>query len=389
MVARTCFELVVEMTNGATSGIDLSKFEGPDTAPLGVRSHPAYSTGSFLFDSVTGIGGLPVGRIIECYGPESSGKSTAFYQAIGLLQRRGGVGLILDFENAFLPWYGLALGMAADPNDPTELDKRKLLLEIPETLEAGFDKALEVTRACSEARVPLIVVFDSIAAMTPKAAIDSDAPSENNMAGAQRAKAIENYLRVATGEVARSQAAWCLVNHERDEIVTNPFAPGARERMGRKRTPGGSAVKYLTSMRVRFRPGAEEKGMAPDPVTGEMVETVVARKIAIYVSKNKMAPPFRKADAWIRFGFGFDNAYDLLEIGLARGRVSKVGNTHTFHDGGRAVGKANAIQYLRDHPVTSAQLESKLRELMESAWAEQQLGTLPVQEEDHGSDEVA
>jgi recombination protein RecA len=354
--------------------LDLSAYADADTVPLTIQPHRAYSTGAMLFDSATGIGGLPVGKIVEVFGPESGGKSTLAYQAAASIQKAGGVVLVLDFENSFLPWYASRVGMQMDP--------ATLLAKVPWSIEEGFEMAFKVTAASAEAGVPCLVIFDSVAAMSPAAVADETA-TDSNMAGAQRAALLEKLLRKAVGEVARSRAVWIFINHERDNIDTSggfkSFAQKALDQKDQnKRTPGGKALKYYCAMRIRIaETGAEEKGEAPDAVTGEMVPTVVAKKVTIYLAKNKVAPPFRRVASWIRFGAGFDNAYDLLDVGLARGKIAKSGNTFTFHTGDHVVGQEKARQYLRDHPVAAEELSDSLRKLMEAAWREQADSLLP------------
>lgn len=345
------------------SPFDLSAFRSADAVVPGATVE-VLSTGSFLFDYITGIGGLPRGRIVEAFGPQSSGKSTAFYQAGVEAQRKGGSVLLLDHENSYTQSYAEQLGLDVSPS--------KLLVEQPFDLETGFAKALEVTRKYAESNSPepLLVIFDSIAAMRLK-----DEDPTNNMAAAVRAKAIYNYLRDAVGIVARSGAIWAFINHERDNIFTGaPWEINQQKAAkGATSTPGGNGPKFFSSQRYQFAVGAKLKGDVLDPITGEMAPGNVAVKVRVTAVKNKLAAPFRQAEMLIRFGAGIDPVFSVLDVGVKRGLIGKESKlTFVFPDGGKTTsGAQGALEYLATRPVLVMEIETQLRSVIEAAWEQE------------------
>lgn len=344
--------------------VDLRAFRSDRSVIPGQRIKPL-TTGSFLFDYVTGIGGLPRGRMVEAFGPESSGKSTAFYQAGVQAQRAGGVVLLLDYENSYTERYALQMGL--------DVSEEVLLVEQPFTLEEGFDKAVEVTEAFAAMAdpPPLLVIFDSLAAIPMEGeAVD------NNMAAAQRAKGIRSYLRKHLGTVARAEAIWAFVNHEMDNIFTGAPWEINRDKAakGMTSTPGGRAVKYFSSQRYQFAGGAKLKGEVVDPVTGEIVDGFVAVKAKVTAVKNKLGAPFRSAELFIRYGAGIDSTFSLVDVGVKRRLIVKESKlTFVFPDGHKTTsGAAAAIEYLQSNPALAADIESQLRGLIESEWEKEQ-----------------
>lgn len=335
---------------------DLASYATENAVDLEPVAHyPVIPTGSLVIDLLTGIGGLPRGRVVEAFGPQHSGKSTAFYQAIGQCQRMGGIGLILDYENAWTAAYAQALGCSTEPGE--------LLVETPQSIEEGFDLARRVTQAAGKAGKPLVVVFDSLALMR-LAKERTEQVGDNNMIGAQRAKAVSDYFAVVTGDIARAGAVWAFVNHEKVVIQTGWAPVGSPTH----RTPGGVSVAYVASIRFRFAVTKQIKGPIIDVVTGEVVEGVVAMKVSVTTPKNKLSAGNRRVEGFIRYGAGFDNSYSLLVAGLARGLIPKTGNTHEIN-GEKYVGAAKAIEGLRAHPEFAAQIEAEIRRSAEVAWA--------------------
>lgn len=302
--------------------LDLSKY-----APAAdeVMAPPVpLPTGSLMLDSLTGIGGLPLGRIIEVFGKQSSGKSTLLYQAIGQVQRMGGAGVLLDFENAFTDSYGTSMGIDTDP--------AKWLLRVPRSLESGFEIALNITKDAVAANTPLVIGFDSLEAMPMESETELNkrtgdiVVSENNMAGAWRAKAVANFLRQAGPVIGRGPVLWVLINHEKPVIHTGFVTPLEKASAGKVRTPGGTGPKFYSSVRLQFTPtGARIKGDVVDPVTGEITEGVVGTRVVVEAVKNKVGPPNRRATLDILFGQGIDNVSSVFEVGLARGLITKDG----------------------------------------------------------------
>ena len=345
---------------------DLQSFRDESTAydPF-ADTPPPLPSGSFLFDYVTGVGGLPRGRIIEAFGKESSGKSTIFYQAIAAAQAEGGVGLILDYENSFVRSYGEACGMDVDP--------AKLLVDVPDSLESGFNLANEVTRKAGEASIPLVVLFDSLEAMPLEAENAEEDPNANNMVGAWRAKALGSRLRQSTGIIAKAGALWVLINHEKDVIHTGFVTPGQRALAGSTRTPGGRAPKYYASIRLQFTPTSKVKGNTVDPVTGEAVsDAVIAQKVRVTTVKNKLGAPNRSVVLTIRYGSGVDNAFDLVDVGLKRGVLARKSASSPIEvpgPDGTVVHTARSLQgavdYLSTHEDVAEHIESVLRDAIE------------------------
>jgi recombination protein RecA len=314
------------------------------------------------------VDGLPRGRILEAFGPEQSGKSTVFYQAVAQAQAAGGFGVILDYENTWTDAYGEALGINTDP--------AALLVESPASLEEGFALARRITKAADPER-PLIVVFDSLAAMALASELDpkkvtTDAILPSNTIHMLRAKAISDVLRVATNEIANAGAVWAFVNHEKD-VIQLGGPPRPAYLAPQKRTPGGRSVKFYASIRLQFLPGARIKGDVLDVVTGEVKEGIVARKVRVSTPKNKVAPPDRSVDVFVRYGHGIDDAYSLFEAGVARKLIGKSGSHYTLPTRGepplRIHGAAGAIETIRNDPALVESLTTAIKEAIRVAWS--------------------
>lgn len=342
--------------------LDLTKYRTERSIDFSAPPPAGITTGSFLFDYITGVGGLPRGRIVEAFGPEASGKSTSMYQAIAQVQRQGGIGLLLDYENAFIPLYAEQVGIDPDP--------KTFLPEVPLTLEQGFEMAADLTKAAADTNTPLIVVFDSLAAMPLESETAADNPSENNMGAAWRARAIKAYLRANAGHISRAGAVWVFINHEMDVIDTQAgprrFGPAPTT------TPGGKSLKFYASLRLQFRPGQRFKGEVLNPVTGELVEGYVATKTKITAVKNKVATPFRFAEVFIRYGVGIDDHYSIFEVGVARKVIKKLTQSkYELPDGRTIVGGNSVIEYLRTNTEASGELRKTLVGMIEADAAQQ------------------
>lgn len=343
--------------------LNLEDFRTDKTFKPG-RKVEALSTGSFLFDYITGIGGLPRGRMVEAFGLESSGKSTVMYQAMAQAQKAGGVAVLMDYEHSWTEEYAEMLGI--------DLNLETLLVEQPESLGEGFQKALDITAAMAALpapRPPLIIVFDSLAAVPME-----DERVDNNMAAAHRAKEFKAYLRKAAGVIDAADAIWAFINHEMDNIFTGPTwqIQADKARLGSTTTPGGKAIKFYCSQRYQFQAGKKLKGDVVDPVTGEVTEGFIAVKTKVVAVKNKVAHPHRRADVLIRYGAGIDNSFSLLEVGIARGLIQRpTTQKYIMPDGTEVRSAAAALEYLQENPVAAAKLEATLRSLIQQVWEDE------------------
>ncbi len=290
------------------------------------------ATGSIGLDIALGIGGYPKGRIIEIYGPESSGKTTLTLHAIASVQRAGGVAAFVDAEHALDPAYARKLGVKTD----------ELLVSQPDYGE----QALEIADMLVRSGAVDIVVIDSVAALVPKAEIEGDMGDSH--VGLQ-ARLMSQALRKLTGSVARSNCLLVFINQIRMKIGVMFGSP--------ETTTGGNALKFYASVRLDIRRiGAIKEASAnekKDPV-------VVGNRTRVKVVKNKMAPPFREVEFDILYGQGISRAGDILDLATDLGMVEKSGAWFSF--GGERIGQGreNAKTYLDQHPELMLKLESAI-----------------------------
>lgn len=269
------------------------------------------STGNMAVDYVTGIGGLPVGRICELYGPPSSGKTTTALQTAALLQKqiiaagRDEFILMMDFEQALDIDYAEALGL--DVNHPT------FLLAQPTWLEQGADIAFELI-ATGKVRMS---IWDSIAAMTPKAQLEDEFGSRT--AAMNRARLVNALLQRLKGVLRETGSCAVFLNHlvESVEMSGRPGLPPKKD------TPGGKGIKFYASLRLEYQQIMNIKGKFADGLTGGMTEGAVATKVKVTATKNKVGKPFRTAEVRSRFGVGFDNTWTALQVLIAHNKVKK------------------------------------------------------------------
>jgi recombination protein RecA len=287
----------------------------------------AISTGSLGLDIALGVGGLPRGRIIEIYGPESSGKTTLTLQVIAEAQRLGGTAAFVDAEHALDPSYAGKLGV----------NIQDLLVSQPDTGE----QALEITDMLVRSGAVDIVVVDSVAALTPKAEIEGEM-GDSHM-GLQ-ARLMSQALRKLTGNIKRSNTIVIFINQIRMKIGVMFGNP--------ETTTGGNALKFYASVRLDIRRiGALKNG-----------EEVIGNQTRVKVVKNKVAPPFREAEFEIMYGAGISRNGELIDIGVAHGLIEKSGSWYS-HDGERiGQGKENARAFLEQHPDIANRIDAKLRE---------------------------
>jgi recombination protein RecA len=287
----------------------------------------AISTGSLGLDIALGIGGLPRGRVIEIYGPESSGKTTLTLQVIAEAQRLGGTAAFVDAEHALDPGYAEKLGV----------NLTDLLVSQPDTGE----QALEITDMLVRSGAVDVVVVDSVAALTPKAEIEGEM-GDSHM-GLQ-ARLMSQALRKLTGNIKRSNTIVIFINQIRMKIGVMFGNP--------ETTTGGNALKFYASVRLDIRrTGAIKNG-----------EEVVGNQTRVKVVKNKVAPPFREAEFEIMYGAGISRNGEIIELGVANNMIEKSGSWYAYNGERIGQGKENAKTFLDTHPDIAKDIEARLRE---------------------------
>ena len=291
-----------------------------------VADIPSISTGSLGLDIALGIGGLPTGRVVEIFGPESSGKTTLTLQVIAECQKAGGTAAFIDAEHALDPNYAEKLGVNVD----------ELLLSQPDTGE----QALEVTdRLVKSGSVDLIVI-DSVAALTPRAEIEGDMGDHH--VGLQ-ARLMSQALRKITGNIQRSNATVLFVNQIRMKIGVMFGSP--------ETTTGGNALKFYSSVRLDIRRiGAVKEG-----------EEVVGNETRVKVVKNKVAPPFKQAEFQIMYGEGINTEGEIIELGQKLELVEKSGSWYSHNGEKIGQGKINASKFLRENKKIRTNLVQQIR----------------------------
>lgn len=286
----------------------------------------AVSTGSLGLDIALGIGGLPYGRIVEIYGPESSGKTTLTLQVIAEAQRAGKTCAFIDAEHALDPVYAKKLGVNVDA----------LLVSQPDTGE----QALEICDMLVRSAAVDVVIVDSVAALTPKAEIEGDM-GDSHM-GLQ-ARLMSQALRKLTANIKRSNTLCIFINQIRMKIGVMFGNP--------ETTTGGNALKFYASVRLDIRRiGSVKEG---DEITGN--------ETRVKVVKNKVAPPFKQAEFIIQYGAGINKLGELIDLGVAQGLVDKAGAWYAYQGNKIGQGKANAMKFLQDNPTISDEIEKELR----------------------------
>jgi recombination protein RecA len=287
----------------------------------------AVSTGSLGLDIALGVGGLPRGRVVEVYGPESSGKTTLTLQVIAEAQRTGGTAAFVDAEHALDPVYAAKLGV----------NVQDLLVSQPDTGE----QALEITDMLVRSGAVDIVVVDSVAALTPKAEIEGEMGDAH--VGLQ-ARLMSQALRKLTGNIKRSNTIVIFINQIRMKIGVMFGNP--------ETTTGGNALKFYASVRLDIRRiGALKNG-----------EEVIGNQTRVKVVKNKVAPPFREAEFEILYGAGISRNGEIIDIGVAQGFVEKSGSWFSYNGERIGQGKENARNFLDQHPQIAREIEGRIRE---------------------------
>jgi recombination protein RecA len=290
------------------------------------RDVDVVSTGSIGLDVALGIGGVPKGRVIEIYGPESSGKTTLTLQVIAEAQKIGGTAAFVDAEHALDPTYAEKLGVNVD----------ELLVSQPDTGE----QALEITDMLVRSGAVDVVVIDSVAALTPKAEIEGEM-GDSHM-GLQ-ARLMSQALRKLTGNIKRSNTMVIFINQIRMKIGVMFGSP--------ETTTGGNALKFYSSVRLDIRRiGAIKKG-----------DEVIGNQTRVKVVKNKVAPPFKMAEFEILYGFGISREGEIIDLGVQHGLIDKAGSWYSYGEDRIGQGKENVREFLRAHPETAMEIEQKIR----------------------------
>ncbi len=286
------------------------------------------STGSLGLDIALGAGGLPLGRVVEIYGPESSGKTTLTLEVIAAAQKQGKICAFIDAEHALDPTYAKKLGVDID----------ELLISQPDTGE----QALEIVDMLTRSNAVDVIVVDSVAALTPKAEIEGDM-GDSHM-GLQ-ARMMSQAMRKLTGNLKSSNTMLIFINQIRMKIGVMFGSP--------ETTTGGNALKFYASVRLDIRRiGAVKNG-----------DEIIGNETRVKVVKNKIAPPFKQAEFQILYGLGINSLGELIELGVKHGFVEKAGAWYSCNGERIGQGKANAAKYLAEHPDMAKDVDTKLRDM--------------------------
>jgi len=290
------------------------------------RDIEVVSTGSLGLDIALGIGGLPRGRVVEIYGPESSGKTTLTLQVVAEIQKQGGTAAFVDAEHALDPVYAQKVGVNVDD----------LLISQPDTGE----QALEITDMLVRSGAVDVVVIDSVAALTPKAEIEGEMGDSH--VGLQ-ARLMSQALRKLTANIKRTNCLVIFINQIRMKIGVMFGSP--------ETTTGGNALKFYSSVRLDIRRiGAIKKG-----------DEVLGNETRVKVVKNKVAPPFRKAEFEILYGHGISREGEIIDLGVQENIVEKSGSWYSYNGDRVGQGKENARDYLIEHPEIATEIEKQIR----------------------------
>ena len=294
-----------------------------------IEDVPVIPTGSVGLNIALGVGGYPRGRVIEIYGPESSGKTTLAIHAMAEVQKQGGIAAIIDAEHAFDRFYAEKLGV----------NTNELLIAQPDSGEQALDIADELIRS---AAVDLVVI-DSVAALTPKAEIEGD--MGDNRVGLH-ARLMSQALRKLTATINKTQTTCIFINQLREKIGVMFGSP--------ETTTGGNALKFYASVRLDIRKGTAIK--EGDEILGNQVR--------VKVIKNKVAPPFKKAEFDLMFNEGISHSGELLDLGVEKGIVTKSGSWFSYDGNKLAQGRDGAKKVLMDNPDLAAEIEAKLMDAL-------------------------
>ncbi len=291
-----------------------------------IQEIEATSTGSLGLDIALGIGGLPKGRVIEIYGPESSGKTTLTLHCVAEEQKKGGICAFVDAEHALDPQYARKLGVNID----------ELLISQPDTGE----QALEIVDTLVRSGAVSMVVVDSVAALTPKSELEGDM---GDSSVGVHARLMSQAMRKLTGSISRSKCMVVFINQIRMKIGVMFGSP--------ETTTGGNALKFYSSVRLDIR----RIGAIKDR------DEIVGNQTRVKVVKNKVAPPFKQVEFDIMYGEGISKMGELLDLGVKAGVVDKSGSWFSYGDERIGQGRENAKNYLREHSRSALEIEDKIR----------------------------
>ncbi|MEN3931461.1 recombinase RecA [Microvirga sp. W0021] len=297
---------------------------GKNQAPVEIET---ISTGSLGLDIALGVGGLPRGRVIEIYGPESSGKTTLALHTVAEAQKRGGVCAFVDAEHALDTVYARKLGVQLDD----------LLISQPDTGE----QALEIADTLVRSGAIDVLVVDSVAALTPRAELDGEM---GDMQPGLQARLMSQALRKLTGSISRSNTMVIFINQVRMKIGVMYGSP--------ETTTGGNALKFYASVRLDIRRVSTLKDR----------EEAVGNNVRVKVVKNKVAPPFKQVEFDIMFGEGISKMGELVDLGVKAGIVEKSGSWFSYDSQRLGQGRENAKQFLKDNPDVAEKIESQIRQ---------------------------
>ena len=326
------------MTKGRKEALDMAmkqiekQFGKGSVMKLGDKTNrriSVSSSGSVLVDSALGIGGYPKGRIIEVYGPESSGKTTLTLHAIAEIQKAGGVAAFIDAEHALDPDYAMKLGVNID----------ELIISQPDTGE----QALEIAEALVRSGGIDMVVIDSVAALVPRAEIEGEM-GDSHM-GLQ-ARLMSQALRKLSGVINKTNTITIFINQVREKIGVMFGNP--------ETTTGGRALKFYASVRIEVRKGEAIK----------QGTEIIGNKTKIKIVKNKVAPPFKTADVDIMYGQGISAVGELVDIGSDKDIIDKAGSWYSYNGERIGQGRENAKQFLLDNPKIKEEINLKVREVL-------------------------
>jgi len=343
-------ELIMADTNGATRDAKAKALEiavgqlekqfgrgtlvrlGDDSMNQGVR---AISTGSLSLDICTGVGGLPRGRVVEIFGPESSGKTTLALHVVANAQRQGGIACFIDAEHALDPGFAQKIGVDID----------NLLVSQPDTAE----QALEICESIVRSNAVDVIVIDSVAALVPKAEIEGEM-GDSHM-GLQ-ARLMSQALRKLTAIISRSKTLVIFINQIRDKIGVMFGSP--------ETTTGGRALKFYSSMRLDIRRISTIKEKELD----------VGNRVKVKIVKNKVSAPFKQAEFDLLFGEGISREGDILDLAIAEKIVQKSGAWFSYNGENLGQGRENTRQFLRDNPALAEQFRAQILKAKNLSWSE-------------------
>jgi len=294
-----------------------------------IEDIPSISTGSISLDTALGIGGLPKGRVVEIYGPESSGKTTLAIHAIAETQRAGGIAAFIDAEHAFDRFYAQKLGV----------DIENLLISQPDNGE----QALEITDNLIRSGAIDMIVIDSVAALTPKAEIEGE--MGDSKMGLQ-ARLMSQALRKLTSTISKTGCVCVFINQLREKIGVMFGNP--------ETTTGGNALKFYSSVRLDIRRTSSIKDS----------ENVIGNRVKVKVVKNKVAPPFRQAEFDIIYGEGISKLGEIIDLGVDNNILSKSGSWYSYGETRLGQGRDAVKRLIADNPDLADELEAKIREAL-------------------------